>query len=427
MYQLFPRNRRPTFAQRSVIGITACKLAIYALLLRAGYIQPYVSSNALHIYLPAASHILKEGTYDDRDTLLYSMEAPGYSFLIAFLEEITASYYLALLVCLQIVLDCGVALLLLSLGERFELRRGGFLAGVLWLLFPPAAIGSVWIVSETLFTAGLVFSIVMWLRSLSPKQPAGWAFGAGLALGVTALVRATTQLLAPFLCLTFIFQRLPKWKWRGALLLAGACCAIVPWMLRDLSTFGEPIIQIGFGAVLLQGSRSEYFTASGKTSRYPALFRQAAQEGLPQPAETSGAERDAWLVRLGLRSYRVRWRRRPLSFLPFLAHKFARLWYGVESGSFYKQLALGLCSLAVLPFAMFQIWLWRRDQPLLSITLSSLLLYFVMLHLIGYPEFRYMIPIYPFLIFAAANQYLTIARTIFGGSTHKSTATASSP
>ena len=156
--------------------------------------------------------------------------------------------------------------------------------------------------------------------------------------------------------------------------------------------------------LLLLGSRGEYFTIEGKSTINTILERKAAREGLTEPADHSALSLDPWRFKLGLRNYRLRWHREPLSFFPFLIHKFARLWYGAETGTFYKQLILGLCSLAFVPAAMFQIWLRRRDKLVLCWTLSLVLAYFIILHVIGYPEFRYMFPLFPFLLFAASHQ-----------------------
>src|SRR5262249_34127473 len=120
---------------------------------------------------------------------------------------------------------------------------------------------------------------------------------------------------------------------------------------------------------------------------------------------------DRWLFHLGLREYRIRLEQEPLSFLPFLIHKFARLWYGMDTGIFYKQFILGLCSLFTVPLGVLQIWLWRRERLSLSIV-GILILYFVILGLISLPQLRYMISLYPFLLFAASHQYLKLFKVL---------------
>jgi 4-amino-4-deoxy-L-arabinose transferase-like glycosyltransferase len=383
---------------------------VLLLLLGAGYVQPYAGNNAEHVYLPAANHILATGAYNDPGTIVYSSQAPGYSFFLAFVHRISSRWYLSFVVCLQILLDYCTALLLSFLGRGLASPLAGWLAGVLWLVFPAAIVISTWITAETLYTTLFVLSMVIWIRSLSPQAGLGPSLLAGLSLGEATLVRGTTQLLPVFLFAVFFFHRVPKYLAKCALLFAGMCLVILPWTVRNLRMLGRPIVvQTGFGAVFLQGSRSEYFTIEGKSENYPILAREAAQEGLIEPADKTAPSLDRWWFNLGLRNYRLRLHREPLSLFPFVIHKFARLWYGVETGTFYKQLILGLCSLAIVPIAVFQIWVWRRGKPVLCLTLSLVLAYFIVLHVIGYPEFRYMFPLFPILLFAASHQYIRIA------------------
>jgi 4-amino-4-deoxy-L-arabinose transferase-like glycosyltransferase len=398
-----------TVAVLSFTGITACKLVVFLLLLNAGYVQPYVGGNAQGIYLPAANRILTTGTFNDPDTSSWSKVAPGYAVFLALAQWISARWYLSLVVCLQMLLDYCVALLLLFLGNRETSTEAGWLAGVLWLVFPPAVVISTWIASEPLFTTLLVLSMVMLIRSFSQQGGVGLSFTAGLTLGVATLVRGTTQLLPVFFVAILCLQEIPKRLLKYTLFLIGMCLLVLPWTLRNLYVLGESIIvQTGVGSVFLQGSRSEYFPLEGMARADPILVRQAAEEGLVEPKDRKATSIDRWRFNLGLRSYRIRLEQEPLSFLPLIMHKFARLWYGMETGVFYKQLILGICSLPVVPLAIFQMWLWRRDHLHLSVTIVFLSLYFIGLHLVTWPGFRYMMPIYPLLIFSASHQYIKL-------------------
>jgi 4-amino-4-deoxy-L-arabinose transferase-like glycosyltransferase len=397
---------RQTIAVLSLTGITACKLMVFLLLLNVGYVQPYVGGNAQVIYLPAANRILTTGTYKG-----FSNQAPGYAVFLALAQWISARWYLSLVVCVQMLLDYGVALLLLFLGNRATSIEAGWLAGVLWLVFPPAIVISTWLSSETLFTTLLVLSMVMLIRSLSQQGGVGLSFAAGLTLGVTTLVRGTTLLLPVFFFALACFQGIPQRLLKCTLFLVGMYLLVLPWTLHNLYVLGEPIIvQTGFGAVFLAGSSSEYFVnLTIETERnYSVLLRQAAEEGLVQPTDGKATSQDRWKFNLGLRNYRIRLEQEPLSFFPFVIHKFARLWYARETGGFYTQLMLGICSLLVVTIGIAQIWFWRRGHPLLSIVLSLSILYFIILHLITMPLFRYMIPLYPLLIFSASHQYIKL-------------------
>ena len=80
MVKLLPRQ---TIAVLSLTGITVCKLAVFLLLLKAGYAQPYVGGGAHSVFLPAANKILTTGTFNDPDTSSWSKVAPGYAVFLA--------------------------------------------------------------------------------------------------------------------------------------------------------------------------------------------------------------------------------------------------------------------------------------------------------------------------------------------------------
>src|SRR5262249_36213633 len=232
---------------------------------------------------------------------------------------------------------------------------------------------STWITAETLFTALLVLSIVMLIRSLSQQGGVRLSFVAGLALGITTLVRGTTQFLPVFFFVISGFQGIPKRLVKCTLFLLGMCLLVLPWTWRNLYTLGEPIIvQTGFGAVFLQGSRSEYLTIPGRQALVEKLVQSTDREGISDKKATS---EDRRLFNLGVHEYRMRLEQEPWSFFPFIIHKFARLWYGLDTGIFYQQFFLGLCSLVIMPIAIYQIWLWRIDHLYLSLIIGLLFLY----------------------------------------------------
>src|SRR5262249_27254430 len=214
------------------------------------------------------------------------------------------------------------ALFLLFLGNRETSIEAGWLAGVLWLVFPPAIVISTWITSETLFTTLFVLSMAMLIRSLAHQRGIGLSFAAALTLGVTTLVRGTTLLLPIFLFAISCFQGIPKCLLKCTLFFVGMCLLVLPWTLRNLYVLGEPIIvNAAFGTVFLDGSRSEYFAPSimeGAVRHYPVLYRQAAEEGLVEPPDGKASSKDRWHFNLGLRNYRIRLEQEPLSFFPFV-------------------------------------------------------------------------------------------------------------
>jgi 4-amino-4-deoxy-L-arabinose transferase-like glycosyltransferase len=199
---------------------------------------------------------------------MYSSQAPGYPVFLALTKAFFGERYLAVVVCLQILVDNCVALLLLALGKRVTSIAAGFWAGVLWLVFPPAVVISTWITSETLFTALLVLSIVVWIFGLAAPRGLRLSFAAGLALGVASLIRGTTLLLPVGFFAMACLRGVSKGLVKSALLLLGMCLVVAPWTLRNLKVLGEPIVvQIIFSS----GVAKRIFYDTRKVGSLPQL------------------------------------------------------------------------------------------------------------------------------------------------------------
>jgi len=384
---------------------------LFLVLAKSGYVEPYVGGSAANYYLPTAASIVSTGAIGDADTLARRTKiSPGYPIFLALTEWIGGRWYLFVLVAAQMALDCGVAILLFLLGSWETSVGAGWLAGVLWLVFPPAVVISTWVASETLATALLTLSIVMLIRSLSRQRAVALSFATGISLGITTLVRATTQLLPVVLLVLSAVDPRQRRRLTYLLIFAGMCLMIAPWTLRNLYVVREPIIiQTGYGPLFLMGSRSEYFTIDGVQRDYLNLQQRAEEAGLVRPTDGRVTSEDRWIFRLGVREYRLRLKEEPLSFVPFLLHKFARLWYGTETGATGKQITLGICSILTAPIGLYQIWRWRKDRPQLSLIAGFFCVYFMALLMVNLPALRYMLPVFPLLIFAASHQYLKIA------------------
>ena len=413
------KRRRYAVAVLSLSAITTIKILVFLLLFEMGQIQPNVGGSGMNYYLPAANSIVTAGAfYVAPDKTRSSKVGPGYPAFLAFVQWLAPRSYLSLAVCVQMVCDWGVAMLLLLIGRRQTSVEAGWVAGTAWLLFPPAAVISTWIASETVFTCLLVSSMALFMRALSARPPVGLAIIAGVILGVATLVRGAPQLFPVFLLGVFIitgffwFQTtVRQWVKTGLCLLLGMSVVVLPWTARNLRVLGEPVIvQTGMGTVFLMGSRSEYFTINGLGQSYATLKQQAAADGLAKPTDGKQTSDDKWQFRLGLREYRLRLSTEPWSLPMLLLHKAIRCWYGSETGDISTQLILGLCSLATVPAGLFQLWRWRKTHRVISLLWGSLILYFFLLAMVNLPMFRYALPLYPFLIFAASHWYTEVVQ-----------------
>jgi 4-amino-4-deoxy-L-arabinose transferase-like glycosyltransferase len=410
---LQPDSATPPGHTRAVVilgAITALKIAVFLALVGLGRVKPFVGDNAEKYFIPTAQRILAEGRFNGPDSRDDSKVPPGYPLLLALSFGASEQHGLVIATSGQMIADGIVALLLWYLGCAVCSRRAGLWSGVMWLLFPPALVVSTWITAETFFTAALVAGLAMLIISFQRENPL-YASSAGMLLGIATLLRPTTIALPLFLIPLWFRRDLRRPYRNGVCFVMSAACIILAWTARNQIILHDRIpVAVSFGAGVLQGSHESSFTIKGKRRAYPEMVRSAARDGIVKPDTDKASQIDGYLLRVGLHNYETRYREQPWSFASFFLYKSVRLWYGTESGGVPQQLFLGVCSLIVLPFAAWQLWRWRIGAArTVTMVFGLTIIYFFLLHLAVVPQYRYVHPIFPLLILAAAARATEIA------------------
>jgi len=294
--------------------------------------------------------------------------------------------------------------------EIFDTRTG-FLSAAILTIYPFSTYLTISIASEPLFTFFLSLFVLLTVYAVKFQK---WQYysAAGILLGLATLTRGTTQ----FFPLMFIIMLVPFTKLGKEFLLAYmAFClsfalVILPWTLRNYVVLEDfiPVATSG-GITFLQGSSEKFFTVEGKNREWPAYFEALRAKGIEAPPKGSKpSQTDKFNTRATIENYRSRLENDPLSFVPFLGKKFFRLWYATESGDKYKDGIILVVNLFIYPFALAGLVLaWVEKRPFAWLPFCALL-YFVVLHWISLPLFRYMIPVMPYVIGFAAFTFTTI-------------------
>jgi hypothetical protein len=158
------------------------------------------------------------------------------------------------LIALHALLLVATAPALLLLGRSlFGPRVGtvaGLIAGTVLVLLSDAQAG-VFESIKSQYLLGLEVVLACWMLVEARRQPTP-ARGAtlGAFLGLTALTGSATVLMAP-LAAAALF----KARKTAAVLLCAWAAVILPWSVRNYSTFGELVpIRTGFGLILMSGN-----------------------------------------------------------------------------------------------------------------------------------------------------------------------------
>jgi Dolichyl-phosphate-mannose-protein mannosyltransferase len=234
-------RQHPDIAALTVIGVVALTLRL-AFLYRVPVI---LTGDSQSHYLPG--YDLAFGNQFEPEL----RRPPGYAFfaagtIVLLGEELRA------LVFVQHLLGVGTALLTYALGRLTFGRAAGLAAGLLVALNGALVLSGQSIMTETVFTALLVATLLVLLLA-GRSGHWGWALLAGLGLGAAALTRPVAQALVILVPLAFlVYTRRPWPIVRGTLLVGfGFALVLVPWMVRNLSEHGTLSAAGGLGRSLI--------------------------------------------------------------------------------------------------------------------------------------------------------------------------------
>ncbi|MDI3467563.1 MAG: hypothetical protein OJF50_006384 [Nitrospira sp.] len=373
----------------------------------------HLSTNAEIAYLGGARMIL------DGTGIMYTkypiFTPPLYAILIA-LGTATFGDELLPIKLLQIIADSGTTCVVFIiareiLGQRIALLTGFFLA-----FYPFSIYAALYIGSETLFTFFLSLFVLFLLRAVS-FYSVHWYLLAGFSLGIATLIRGTTQffLVVVPVALFLTCRTLNKRILLGYLLMCFAfVLCIAPWAVRNYVVLKAVVPVATASSVFLQGSNEKFLTIEGKITWFPIYFAELEKRGIPMPAPGAGPVAfDKYMFKAGLENYLIRAESDPFSFITFFAEKFARLWFSTESGR--NHLIILVLNAPFYLFALIGlIFLWRKQSMHRSVWIVIVLVgYFILLHWISLPLFRYVLPVMPYIIaFASAGILLSFERFI---------------
>ena len=381
--------------QKNMIAFLFVFSLLVKLLVLAIIPAPALDDSA-QIYLTAA-HLLMDGKgFSDPAFPVYN--PPLYPIFIAICLSVFGDDQMSVKIVQIFVDSLTMIMIYFIMKEIFDVETGLLSAGIFGL-YPFSTYLTISIASEPFFTfllAGFVFSSVYAVRSTK-----WWYYCViGILLGLATLTRSTTQFVPLMYPVMLILLRK---RGVGAIVCYAALClsfvlVILPWTVRNYVVLDD-FIPLGTsgGLVLLMGSSEKFLTIDGKPEMY--------QTHIP-PTGGKPSQYDKFFTRAAVERHMVYLQTDPFGFVRFMAIKLARLWYATESGKNHNLILLS--QLPIYVFAVIGvIFAWMKVKTSVWILLC-IIAYFIMLHWLSLPLFRYMIPIMPYVIGLAAFAIVTV-------------------
>jgi len=361
---------------------------------------PDLDTSAREAYLGGA-HLLLDGK-GFTDTSYPVFAPPLYAMFISLCLSLFGDDQVPVKI-VQAFVDSIMIIITYSIILEIFGAPTGLLSAAILTIYPFSIYLVISIASEPLFTFFLSIFILLTIYAIN-SQKLRYYCAAGIVLGLATLTRAATQ----FLPLIFPIMILPFHRPRKEFLLnymmfcLSFSFVILPWAVRNYVVLRDfiPVGTAG-GVVILDGSSEKFFTIDGKSKEMPAYLDSLRAKGIVAPQEGSKPSQNArFLTRAGIENYKSRLQNDPFSFGSFLLSKFLRLWYSTESG--HNQGIILAINLLIYPFALAGLVLAWMKKKRMAWVLVCTLVYFVAIHCVSVPLYRYMVPTMPYVIGFAA-------------------------
>lgn len=272
--------------------------------LRARAFDTVMSSDS-YGYEASALALMETGRFavgPDRPGEPQIRRTPGYPVFIALVYSVFGKRNHAALLDIQALLSVLVLPLAFALARRRWGRTGAWAATLILALDPISFLYSGMILSETLFTILLMATLLAAAAAVGERRALEWAFAAGLALALAALVRPIA-----FYLIVLLLAWLAAVRRRRAGDGAAAwtiIAAFLPWLILVGGWQTRNYLAVGRPVLSTIGELNQFdYRAAGVIALRDGIPIQEARRRLRAhiPPSLTPAEFDRWMGREGTR------------------------------------------------------------------------------------------------------------------------------
>lgn len=351
-----------------------------------------------------------------------ALRAPGYPFfLMAFASDLPTNATILAVTLAQALLGVLILPLTFVLARQCLNNAWSLLPMLLVAISPQLVNCGVYVLTESLFTFLFIAAATCMAVQLRRSGSHWLVVVSGMLFGAAALTRPTLNYLVPFLVVGMwpALERNRRLGWALAL-AAGFAAVTVPWALRNFIVLGGADPTLTINALVHGHYPWAKFNGDPNSLGYPYRFDP---EIARLSSSVSSALTGIWSRIVEDPAHYFVWYAigKPLMFLSWgdVAAAGDIFTYPTETSPYYDSFfflgtkgAMHLTHWVWIGLALVAsgIFLFRRphrrtnDVPRL---LGALFLYFILVHIVGFPIGRYSVPLFP-VIFVLATVGLSI-------------------
>jgi 4-amino-4-deoxy-L-arabinose transferase-like glycosyltransferase len=375
------------FKHRLFIGLPLIIVFLLAAYLRFDFlvsVNHHVSHDTVN-YDIMVRQLLEKGVYGYKSTESNAQVSPGFPLFMAAVYKMTNYSHhdpFTTIRYLQTSFSLITLWLIYAVTKRLRSKQAGLIAVIIAALYPPFIWANGAILTETL--TNLLYMAFLYLQLIAfEKNHRGAAIGAGIAMGLTVLVRPEFLIILPASYVLHLLWHRKAVQTLKLALYAGIGITIIlsPWVIRNIVTLHEPIIASTQVNPFAAGTYPNKNYDDGLVDRHGKTQMEVAKERLKVGFTSHTWEFAKWYT------------------VGKLNYIYGKMFYGSGHRPFYPVIPYkGILHIVLVIMAMisavFILRRWRQSSALIVV----LLLIMSIARLAFVPEYRYNFTAMPSII-----------------------------
>ncbi len=254
-----------------------------------------------------------ENPYFPDGPKFYAWRSPGFPLFLSLIYKIFGHSFFAAKIGLAILSSVTV-MLLFFLGKILVDKKTGFLASLIYSIYPASIFWTGYLAPETITAFLLVLSVFLILKGETENKKSLYFVLGGLFFGYLCITRPTFLIIGPFLILILLLKYRKKILFQLILMTIFMCIFPLSWSIRNFKVLNHFVLTSTEGGIVFFIANNEYSLNS------PSGFYHA--ENVEEFKELSEVEIDRLLYKKTFNFIK----KNPGLYVKLVFDRFLRFW-----------------------------------------------------------------------------------------------------